>query len=165
MRSSLMLIFVWMIPVFENQREVKQLNVGGMVIQWKTKGDQIIFDVFAPTQGWVAVGFNDRNDIVHTNLIIGASNEGVSIVEDQFVSGVGVHKPVTLFGGTSAIGNVNCFEDRSGTTLQFSLPVHKIDRLHYDLSPGTRIWLICAFSLEDDFNHHSIMRKHLEVRL
>jgi DOMON domain len=154
-----------MLAIMPSENKMKQIEVNKMIIKWESKSNELTFEVFAPTTGWVAIGFNSENNIVGTNLIMGASIDNNSMVEEQYVVAAGVHKPIALAGGEVAISDYRCIEDKKGTTLKFSISQKQLDKFHYSLTEGTKIWLVCAYSQEDDFNHHSIMRQHVEVTL
>lgn len=56
--------------IFQGMEE-KKIEVGGMTVEWSLQsGGRFICTVSAPTRGWVAVGFNTRDDIVGANLIM-----------------------------------------------------------------------------------------------
>lgn len=157
--------FILLFHLGQTHNKMKEIKVDKMVIKWEANAEQVLFEVFAPTSGWVALGFNSTNNIVGTNLIMGASKSNQSIVEDHFVVSVGVHRQTELVGGKTAINNLNCIENSYGTTMKFSIPQVPLDRFHYNLSQGTKLWLICAYSQEDNFEHHSTIREHIEVSI
>lgn len=163
MLNKLTLLLFTILQIILTENTMKQIDVNGMTIKWETKSDEVVFEVFAPTDGWIAIGFNSTNNIVGTNLIMGALRNNKSIVEDQYVVSMGVHKQIELIGGKTAINNFLCSEDKKGTTMKFRISKKQLDKFHYPLKERTKIWLICAYSEEDDFNHHSIMREHVEV--
>jgi hypothetical protein len=163
MAKDLILAVTLLFKVLQPESDLKQVSVNGMTIKWEVQSNDLVFEVFAPTDGWVAIGFNPKNNIVGTNLIMGASKPEETIVEDQYVIAAGVHKMTQALGGVTAIRNFSCIENNSGTILKFSIPTRQTDKFHYRLMEGTKIWLICAFSQENDFNHHSIMREHIEI--
>jgi len=72
---------------------------------------------------------------------------------------------VKSLGGQVAVKDYQGAEDAKGTSFQFSIDTSIQDDFHYDLSEGQKVWLICSYSMEDDFGHHSIMRRHLEISL
>ena len=143
----------------------QSIDVNGLIVEWVDQGDSWKFSLEAPTDGWLAIGFNDQNNIVGTNLIMGAVVNGATLVEDQYVTGFGKHPPVESLGSTAVVTAISGTEKPGQTSIQFEMPHQAIDSMHFDLSPGRQIWLICAFSREDDFNHHSMMRKHVQIRL
>jgi DOMON domain len=145
--------------------EEKSVTVNGMQIQWHLQGGNVHVHLTAPTTGWVAVGFNTRDDIVGSNLIMAAVQQGQVRIEDQYVVRTGEHPLVTTLGGTSAVSNARGTEQNGRTSVSFAIAQHNTDRFHYNLTEAARIYLICAYSAEKDFGHHSRMRQHVEVML
>ncbi len=141
------------------------LTVRDMDIHWTEEANCWTFELSAPTEGWVALGFNRKNDIVHTNLIMTAVQEGVVTSEDFYVVGFGNPQPVKKLGGTIAVSDLVGEEQNGRTTVRFSVPKKASDRYHYDLQAGDEIWFICAYSRADEFDHHSMMRQHVKVKL
>lgn len=153
----------------EMKPKTQSISVEGMTVSWHFAEEFIYITASAPTRGWVAVGFNQRDDIVGANLIIGAvlpqAQEDNVKIEDHFVLRLGEHLPVATIGGTTAITALGGKEEGEQTTLHFRLPTRAIDRYHLDLQPGMSLYLIVAYSIDDDFAHHSRMRQHVRVTL
>ena len=143
----------------------QEVQVERMKVSWEHKGDMVTFTASAPDDGWVALGFNSKNDIVGSNLIMIGVKEGKITEEDFYVVGAGNPKPVGVLGSKSQIRNPGGTDKNGITTITFSLPVKAFDKYHYDLSKGNTLWLICAYSMEDEFDHHSRMRRHVEITL
>ncbi|MEM9361084.1 MAG: DOMON domain-containing protein [Bacteroidota bacterium] len=143
----------------------QQVTVNQMDVSWTFKDNTITFDASAPDDGWIALGFNTKDDIVGSNLIMVNVIDGTVNSEDLFVVGVGNPKPVSQLGSQSQIIDASGGESSEKTWVSFSLPTDAVDKYHMDLKKGEKIWLICAFSMEDEFDHHSRMRKHVEIEL
>ena len=143
----------------------KAIEVGGMKVQWEAVGDHWEFSLEAPTSGWLAIGFNHKNDIVGANLIMAAVINDRLIIEDQYVTGLGKHPEVSKLGAQPVAFAVSSKEKNGTTQIVIRIPQKKMDRFHYDLIKGQSIWLICAYSQDDSFDHHSRMRKHLQITL
>lgn len=143
----------------------KSVTIDGMQADWYFQEDHVVFEVLAPTEGWVVLGFNQRDDIIDANLIMGAVIDDKLVIEDQYVVGFGENPPVQEIGGQVAIFDYTGYEQQGHTTIKFSIPQQAIDQLHYDLGPQQEIYLILAYSQEDDFNHHSLIRRHVKVTL
>lgn len=139
--------------------------IEGMQVEWEYNGDLLTFKLHSPYQGWIGLGFNAANDIVNTNLIMGAVAGETIKLEEFYVLGVGNPQPISELGGQKTVQDYLGIEDATGTSFQFSIDTSLRDEFHYDLGEGQSIWLICAYSMEDDFGHHSIMRRHVEVKL
>ena len=144
---------------------MQKIEVGGMQIDWHFEGQYLVVDVTAPDNGWVGIGFNPSNDIVNTNLIMAGVREGKPYLSERFVVGIGDHRSVSQLGG-SVVAKLMSAEEKPGSThICFSMPIKSLDRYHYNLSPSQELFFICAFSMEDDLNHHSRMRQHVKVKL
>ncbi len=143
----------------------KHLEVNGMFIEWEYRKERVFFTISAPTGGWVCLGFNDKNDIVNTNLILCCVKSGNLEIADHHTIGMGNHQPTEKLGGIVAFQDATGSEKDGKTSVSFSMPIEAADKFHYALREGTKCWFICAFSAEDDFQHHSLMREHREVVL
>ncbi len=151
-------------PLFNQGMEEKSVKIGGMTVRWSLQpGGMVECSITAPTTGWVALGFNTRDDIVGTNLIMASVEQGKVRIEDQYVVRAGEHLPVNMLGGTSAVSNVRGTEQHGVSTVSFTITQHAQDRFHHNLTEAASVFLICAYSMEDDFAHHSRMRQHVKV--
>src|SRR5690606_26394424 len=101
--------------------------------------------------GWVAIGLNSRDAIVGSELFMMTKNREP---EHHFVTGLGLHPKVESLGRKNAIRTFRY--DRQ--------------KLEYKLTLSNRIplqkynYLIVACSMEDDFQHHSIERRHFQIK-
>ncbi|WP_222983343.1 DOMON domain-containing protein [Flagellimonas meishanensis] len=136
-----------------------------MKVSWEHHENYVTFTASAPDDGWVAIGFNSKNDIVDTNLIMVAVSDDKTTAEDFYVVSAGNPKPVKALGSKSQVIDPQGSEENGITTITFSMPVVAFDNYHFDLSKGRKLWLICAYSMEDEFDHHSRMRRHIEITL
>lgn len=144
---------------------MKKIEKNGMTIQWKYSQNTIDFEVFAPTQGWVAIGFNETNQLKGTHLIMGTVKEGEVILSDRYIVGIGNHQPVEKLGGINHLYQPKGEENDKGTTLSFSIPIEAGDEFHWNLRENRPFSLLIAYSMEDDFSHHSRMRTAVDITL
>lgn len=141
------------------------LEIDGMNVEWEFEGELLKFKLHSPTQGWLSLGFNETNNVVNANLVMGAVAEEDIKMEEFYVLGFGNPQPMNAIGGDISVKDFLGFEDASGTSFQFSIDPAVQDDFHYELKEGNKIWLICSYSLADEFDHHSIMRRHIEIEL
>lgn len=143
----------------------KKLEAEGFTMEWTHYDDHLRISITAPSTGWVAVGFTRGSEIVDTNLIQGHVSGGGVFIQDQYVTDLGKHPPVEELAVESRIFNVSGKEEDGQTTLQFNIFKAKVDNLHYDLSEGNKINVWLAYSVSDDFDHHSRKRIFREITL
>lgn len=146
----------------DNSRSV---TAQGMAVQWRVVENQLAVTVYAPTRGWVAIGFNTQDQLMGTNLIMGAVADGRTIVDDRYILKPGEHKSIRELGGQYALSNAFGVENEGGTTVFFTLSLHSSDSWHHTLEEGKEYVLLMAYSQEDDFRHHSHMRTSVRITL
>ncbi|MGB0521392.1 MAG: DOMON domain-containing protein [Flammeovirgaceae bacterium] len=159
------LLFIGQIGYYLNEDQTVQsytntLAVEKMNIEWEREADLIHFKLTAPTTGWLAVGFNDKNDILHADLKMLRVKHGKTEGLDLYVVGFGNPKPDDTLGGTNSLLRLSGSEQKNQTRISFSI---QLDDEHYSdgkLNFSKPIWFIAAYSVSDDFGHHSIMRRH-----
>lgn len=118
----------------------------------------------SPQNGWVAIGINTEDNLIHSNLIMGSINHGKPILSDRHVISLGNHKSMEeLFAHSQT--ELIFHSEENGTLIQFSIPNNSIDNYHYNLIKGNTYYLVMAYSMEDDFSHHSIMRTTVKIIL
>lgn len=145
--------------------EKKSLKTDGFILEWNHTRDKINFSLNAPTTGWVAIGFTETGELLNSNLIQGNVVNGEAFVQDQFITGFGEHPPVEALAVSSCISDVGGKQKSGQTTISFSIMKKKVDRLHYALPEGKEIHVWLAYSVSDDFSHHSRKRIRRKIIL
>lgn len=161
----LLLCLTPLLFAFGSAGEWKSLSKNKMTVRWKFDGDRVHFEVSAPRQGWVAIGFNPKSGLTGTHLIMGAVHDGQTTVSDRYVRKPGDYPAIADIGGQPQVADVRGSENAKGTTVCFSLPVGFESGHHYALRPGKRYHLLLAYSMADEFDHHSIMRTETNITL
>ena len=141
------------------------LEIEGMQVAWEHRDGGIEFILEAPTQGWVAIGFNEVNSIVGADLIMAGIRDGQTRAEHLFVEDFGAPRPVRDLGRASKVRSVRA--QLQGESIAVALLLDQLvnAELSRDLHSGREIYLIVAYSISPDFDHHSRMRRHLAVKL
>jgi hypothetical protein len=158
-----MLIFSLSFLMAYSMNAQREYSAGGMSWKYEMEGGYLVMELRAPTKGWVGVGFNEKNDIVHSDLLLfhvrGSEAEGV----DLYVKGYGNPKTDESMGGSHDIEIVDFRETEQETFIKFRRRWKVTDDYDYQLKNGEAFWLILAYYTQDEFDHHSIMRKHQKV--
>jgi DOMON domain len=147
------------------QRDFKSTTVQGMTFQWRFDKDHLQCKATAPTNGWVAIGFNTNDELSGTNLIMGAVTQAVITMDDRFIIKQGDHKSIIELGGSDALTHRYGKEENNTTSISFSIPLSVNDKFHHNLVEGKEYYVLMAFSQEDDFQHHSMMRTTIKIKL
>jgi hypothetical protein len=143
----------------------KEIVKNKMKVSWHYEGDRIFFEMSAPTDGWVTIGFNTTSGIKDAYLLMGNVVKGELQVVEHYTLSPGNYKTINSLGEASQVKDIKGEENSNRTTLNFSLPIKAKSKYQKELSEGTEYTLIMAYSQEDDFEHHSIMRTSANVEL
>lgn len=147
------------------QERMKEIRKNDMIVRWEIEKEEIHFEMEAPTDGWVTIGFNETTSLAGTYLLMGRVRNGKAEIVEHYTDRPGSYKPITDYGVPSQIAKVSGDEKGNATKLCFSIPIKKASKYHKELSLGTKWNLLLAYSLDDDFQHHSIMRTSTTVEL
>ena len=77
----------------------------GMTVKWEIKYERIHFEMEAPTDGWLAIGFNEKEGLVGTNLIMGAVKNNQVTMTDDFIVSFGNPQPIEKLGGNNQLSD------------------------------------------------------------
>lgn len=141
------------------------IEKNGMKVRWRFHNDRIHFNISAPTTGWVAIGFNEKQGLEGTYLLMGRVSNGVAEVKEHFVVAPGDYRPLEAFQAPIAVTVAQGVEEAGATSLKFSVPVQPVDAFRKQMLPVSNLHLLLAYSTSDDFQHHSIMRTQTKIQL
>lgn len=135
-------------------------------VKWKVEGENIHFEVSAPTTGWVSIGFDPSRAMKDADMIFGYVASGDTIIEDHFGTGAFSHAKDTSLGGSSDIDNAEGSETGGKTTLRFTIPIDSGDEYDTPLTPGETHTLLIAHGPDgaDDSSTKHKTRGKIEVR-
>ncbi len=165
MKIAIICMAMLTINQIQPQNNMKKVRKNNMTVSWKIEKEYIHFEMEAPTNGWVAIGLNEKTSLAGTYLLMGRIRNGKAEVVEHYTDKPGSYKPITEYGISSQTVGISGDEEGSMTRLQFSIPTKKASKYHKQLSIDTKWTLLLAYSLDDDFQHHSIMRTSEEIKL
>ncbi|PCE66630.1 DOMON domain-containing protein [Sediminicola luteus] len=143
----------------------KSVQVKNMTVHWSHETERVNFVIQAPTQGWVAIGFNEKPGLSGTYLLMGRINGHKVEIVEHFTLRPGDYRPLTTFGAPISVSETAGHENEKLSTVRFSLPHQPKSPYQKNLKPGKSYHLLLAYSQEDDFKHHSIMRTSIQITL
>ncbi len=148
------------------QQEIgKSITENDMNVNWHFENDRVYFEMSAPTNGWVAIGFNTHTVIKDSYLLMGNLIDNQPNVVEHYTVSPGNYKPISDLGESSRVKDVSGRQNDHKTTLKFSLPTKALSKYQRDLFKGSYYVMIMAYSREDDFQHHSMMRTSVKINL
>lgn len=150
---------------FPTQDDMKEISKNKMTVKWKIDQEFIHFDMEAPTDGWVAIGFNETASLAGTYLLMGRIRNGKAEIVEHYTNQPGSYKPIAAYGITNQVLSITGNEIGSNTRLRFTIPISAASKYHKDLLPDTNWSMLIAYSVADDFQHHSIMRTSVNIKL
>ncbi|MEM7283835.1 MAG: DOMON domain-containing protein [Pseudomonadota bacterium] len=147
------------------QAHDQQLASGDMTFAWDHQANRLHGHLTAPAPGWLAVGFNDRQQLVGTRFVMAiVAKDGHVQIQERVAIPTG-HDLVINRGGETQLDDVSGQRIAEISHLTFSLPHQFDDRHHVSLAPGTTSYLMLAWAHQPDFTHHSAWRHHKNTEL
>jgi hypothetical protein len=144
-----------------NDQGYWEITKADITLQWKVAETELEIILSAPTDGWVAVGFDPSNRMRGANFILGKVEDGRLVVRDDFGSGPTVHvrdsrQDVTSIDGTEQGGK---------TTVRFSIPLDSGDSQDKPLVQGRSYTVLLAYGRNDSFNQRHATRTSVTITL
>ncbi len=136
-----------------------------MTVSWKYEDNSIYFEMTAPTEGWIAIGFNPDAGITGTYLLMGRVVNGKAEVVEHYTVSPGNYKAINILGDAIAVQDVSGEENSNSTTIRFSLPMETDGKYQRNMIADTPYQMLLAYSRDDDFQHHSMMRTSVSIKL
>lgn len=150
-------------PLFADAPHIG-IDVDGVVFRARHDDGWLRCSLAAPTDGWLAVGFNNQRQLAGTRFVIGAVARAGVRVEER-VAVVPDHVPVLALGLSAAARDATVINEDGTGRLSFAMPHCLEDTDNPNLSPDRRTHLMLAWSHETEFEHHSAWRRHFDMRL
>jgi len=155
---------VWGCKVLPNSSSYRFINDAGVTFDWSHRSGELIGNLCAPTQGWIAAGFNDIASMNGTRFVM-AHVAGEQILVEEHVAIDSTHKPVEALGLKPALTSAEGRFRNGQSSLRFSMTEEISERPLLRLSKGRSAYVMLAWSLEAGFDHHSAWRKHYATTL
>ena len=159
------ILLILMILTNGNGQQPSEIFKNRMKVSWEIRNERIWFELSAPKQGWVAIGFNAASGLEDTYLLMGAVQDGKTEVLEHYTFSPGDHRSFREIGTVERVDDVSGEENSSGTVVRFSLPTLPDSNYGKTLTKGQQYYLLMAYSREDDFQHHSMMRTSVKITL
>ena len=129
------------------------VTVGDITLEWMpdTLGNLLV-RVSAPTDGWVAVGFDPTIAMQDANIIIGYVSNDTAYVRDDFGVGTNTHTYDMALLGTDDVADIAGTETGGVTEISFMIPLDSGDAFDRPLVVGQVYPVILAYGTDDSFD-------------
>jgi len=140
-------------------------NAGGMVFQSAVDGKNLRVKIFAPTSGWIAVGFDPESMMKGANFLIGYAEGDRVVMEDQFGVSSFHHKRDVDLGGKDDILEKSASILPKGTEISFTIPLDSGDPFDKKLEKGRTYKIILAYGKTTDLSKRHAKKYSVEIEL
>ena len=128
-----------------------EISGGDITFQWKISGNTLEGILAAPSEGWVAAGFNPSEMMKDANFVIGYVKDGEAFIRDDYGTRLASHASDESEGGSTDVTLISGEEKNGWTVIRFSLPLDSGDSLDGVIRPGDTTILLLAYGGSDSF--------------
>ncbi len=134
------------------EQERRELTSSSFTLSWKVIDAELEVVVSAPTEGWLAVGFDPERRMQGANYIIGYVKDGNVVVRDDYGTDPLAHRPDIELGGSEDVKPIDGSEVDGRTEITFRVPLAAGDEFDKSLEPGQTYKVLLAYGDGDDFS-------------
>ena len=132
---------------------------------WSFSEQEIIFDLTAPTTGWIAIGFNPERMMRGANYILAYVEQDQVHIRDDYGTGLTSHDADVNIGGTQDVRLISGSQTDGETTVRFALPRQSADAYDTDFIPGETYTVLLAYGGSNANNFTSMHRRRTSVEV
>ena len=146
--------------------KMQSVKVQDMQFSWEISNGNLVVEILAPTEGWIAVGFNPSKMMKDANIIIGyVDDNGKTVVNDHYGTSPIGHKADTDIGGTDDITIISGSQNGGATRIKFSIPLSSGDIYDSELKAGAKTVILLAYGDSDKITKKHSKKYETEVTL
>lgn len=145
--------------------EWKSADAGDFHLDWMVDGSNLNVKVSAPTEGWVAVGFDPSNKMKDADILIGYVDNGEIVIEDHYGNSAISHRSDERAGGRNDLMNIGGSEMNGTTELTFTIPLNSGDSKDRVLVEGESYKVIFASHTKDRITMKHNRRTSVQITL
>lgn len=149
----------------QTENGYKIVSAKDVTVKWKASGSDMVFEISAPTTGWISIGFDPSSVMKDADMVFGYVDGSTVVVRDQFGDGRFSHSSDEELGGTNDIVDYDGSESGGTTTLTFTIPQDSGDEYDKTLEPGTTHTVLIAYGPDgaDNFDKKHKERGKFEI--
>jgi len=147
------------------QNGFRKAEQSGIVFEWKIEGDDITIRLSAPTEGWVAVGFNPSRMMKDADFKMAYVDGNSVVLQDHYGTGNISHKKDIDVDGTDNFELISGKEEDGWTTVEFKMPLDSGDSRDTPLVEGEETHVLLAYATRDNFSRKHRRRTSINIEL
>lgn len=132
---------------------------------WQFMGDEIEFTVFAPTTGWVGIGFNPSQMMADAHFILAYVSGDTVHARDDYGTGRTTHAADVSLGGTDDVRIISGEEANGVTRVVFALPLDSGDEYDVVFTPGETYKVLLAYGANSANNFTGMHRGRTSIEV
>jgi len=130
---------------------------------WEFLEDEIEFTVFAPTTGWIGIGFNPSQMMADAHYVLAYVSEGTVHARDDYGTGRTMHASDVSLGGTDDVRVISGEEADGMTRVVFALPLDSGDQYDVVFTQGETYKVLLAYGGNNANNFTGMHRKRTSL--
>ncbi len=143
---------------------VSEVVDGDVTFRWRRQDGRLQGWLSAPTDGWIAVGFNTVPGIAGTYFLMASVAGERQKIEEHYAIAP-QHVPIAELGWSKTVQMRDSNFQDGVSSVAFSIAERPPEKERITLTQGADVHLMLAWSREADFDHHSAWRKHFQITL
>lgn len=159
------IILILTISQFAFTGDFKEVEDSEISFKWKVEGENLQIILSAPTEGWIAVGFNPSKVMKDADYKLAYVQGGNTVMQDHFGTGLFGHKIDTDIGGSSNFELISGRESGGMTTVEFTMPLNSGDEYDTILQEGDEVKVLLAYGSRDDLSRKHKKRASVIIEL
>ncbi|WP_299477549.1 DOMON domain-containing protein [uncultured Roseibium sp.] len=142
----------------------KRIHSDGVEFSWYFRKQRLHAQMAAPTNGWLAIGFNSSPGLKNAYFVMMRMENGRFQSSERISSGFD-HAAVGELGLPSVLIDGSGKSDVGKTSVSIHLPARLPGPANIRLTEGSETHIMLAWSQSGDFSHHSTWRRHFRKTL
>ncbi|NLI99382.1 PKD domain-containing protein [bacterium] len=145
----------------------EKVEASGITLEWRVDGTNLDIRLFAPTRGWVAVGFDPTTSMKDANFIIGYVQGSDVFISDQYGNSNFSHEPDADAQGSNNITSKQGQETGTGTRISFTIPLDSGDPRDRALVAGQTYKVLLAYGPDnaDEFTTKHATKTSVNIKI
>lgn len=140
------IFLMMMVPGIALAQDYKySFDAEDMKVFWTVDGENIHVKLSAPTEGWVAIGFDPEDAMKGGDIAIGAVKGGKVRIEDHYGDRKRSHSPDDKLGGKNNIMEPQGMEENGVTTISFTRALAADEKTDKTIETGKLYRIMVAY--------------------